>query len=51
MNRALFTLLILNNKATFRRTLRGVKTVRGALLLLFTLGFVALMIGRRSSPP
>jgi Putative ABC exporter len=45
MNRALMTLLKLNTKAVFRRTLRGVKTWRGAFLLLFTLGFVALMIG------
>jgi Putative ABC exporter len=45
MNRALFQLLWLNNKAVFRRTLRGVKTWRGALLLAFTLGFFALMIG------
>ena len=44
MNRALLQLLALNNKAVFRRTLRGVKTVRGALLLLFTLGLIALMI-------
>ncbi len=45
MNRALFTLLRLNGKAIVRRALRGVKTVRGALLLLFTLGLLALMIG------
>jgi hypothetical protein len=45
MNRALFKLILLNHKAVFRRTLRGVGTVRGALLLLFTLGLIALMIG------
>jgi Putative ABC exporter len=45
MNRALFKLLLLNNKAAWRRTLRGVKTIRGAFLLLFTLGFFAIMIG------
>ncbi len=45
MNRALFKLLLLNNKAAWRRALRGVKTVKGAFLLLFTLGFFALMIG------
>lgn len=44
MNRALFQLLALNNKAMFRRSLRGAKTVRGALLLLFTLAFITLMI-------
>jgi hypothetical protein len=45
MNRALFTLLLLNGKAVVRRAIRGVKSVRGALLLLFTLGLLALMIG------
>ena len=45
MNRALFKLLLLNNKASWRRALRGVKTIKGAFLLLFTLGFFALMIG------
>jgi ABC-2 type transport system permease protein len=45
MNRALFKLLMLTKWADVRRTLRGVKTVRGALLLLFTLGLIALMIG------
>ena len=35
----------LNYKATVRRTLRGVRTWRGAFLLLFTLGFIALMVG------
>jgi hypothetical protein len=45
MNRALLTLLTLNYKAAVRRALRGVKTWRGAFLLLFTLGFVAMMVG------
>jgi hypothetical protein len=45
MNRALCKLLILNNKAGWRRALRGVKTAKGAFLLLFTLGFFVLMIG------
>ena len=45
MNRALVTLLKLNYKATVRRALRGVRTWRGAFLLLFTLGFIALMVG------
>jgi hypothetical protein len=44
MNRALLKLISLNNKATWRRTLRGVKTVRGAFLVLFTMAFIALMI-------
>jgi putative ABC exporter len=44
MHSALFKLFLLSNKATLRRTFRGVKTVRGALLLLFTFGFLALMI-------
>ncbi len=45
MNRALFQLLFLNNKASWRRALRGVKTAKGAFLLLFTVGFFTLMIG------
>ncbi|HZW33855.1 MAG TPA: putative ABC exporter domain-containing protein [Isosphaeraceae bacterium] len=44
MNPALFKLLWLSTKAAFRRALRGVRTVRGALLVLFTLGFLALML-------
>ncbi|MGP0065293.1 MAG: putative ABC exporter domain-containing protein [Isosphaeraceae bacterium] len=44
MHSALFKLLLLSNKAALRRTFRGVKSVRGALLLLFTVGFVAMMI-------
>ncbi len=45
MNRALFKLLLLNNKAILRRTLRGARTVRGAFLLLFSLGLIVLIIG------
>jgi hypothetical protein len=45
MNRALLKLMLFNQKAIVRRTLRGVKSWRGAFLLLFTLGFLALMIG------
>jgi hypothetical protein len=45
MNRALFRLILLNHKSFLRRTLRGFRTVRGAFLLLFTLGIIALMIG------
>ena len=45
MNRALLTLLKLNNKSVLRRTLRGVRTWRGAFLLLFTLGLFTLMVG------
>jgi hypothetical protein len=44
MNPALFRLLLLTNKAGWRRTIRGMKSVRGALLLLFTIGFLGLMI-------
>src|SRR6516165_3589158 len=44
MNPALFKLLWLSTKAAFRRALRGARTVRGALLLLFSMGFVALMV-------
>src|SRR5262249_5830432 len=44
MHRALVKLVWLSNKAALRRALRGARTVRGALLILFTLGFVALMI-------
>ena len=42
MHPALFKLLMLSTKAALRRTLRGTKTVRGAFLLLFALGFFAL---------
>jgi Putative ABC exporter len=42
---ALSKLFMLSNKAVFRRMFRGAKSVRGALLLVFTLGFLALMIG------
>jgi hypothetical protein len=45
MDRALLNLLMLNIRAFLRRTLRGVKTWRGALLLLFTLGFFAMTVG------
>ena len=45
MNRALATLLRLNSRAIFRRLLRGVRSWRGALLLLFTLGFFAMAVG------
>jgi ABC-2 type transport system permease protein len=44
MHPALFQLILLLNKAAIRRALRGARTVRGALLLLFSLGFIALMI-------
>jgi hypothetical protein len=44
MNPALFKLLWLSTKAAFRRALRGARTVRGALLLLFSMGFLALMV-------
>src|SRR5262249_40368054 len=45
MHPALFKLFALSTRAALRRTLRGARTVRGALLLLFTLGFVALTVG------
>src|SRR6185437_3581386 len=41
---ALFRLFVLSNKAALRRTFRGVKSVRGVLLLLFTMGFIGLML-------
>ena len=44
MHSALYKLFMLSNKAALRRTFRGMKTVRGALLVLFTLGLVATMI-------
>ncbi len=44
MHPALLKLILLLNKAAIRRALRGARTVRGALLLLFSLGFIALMI-------
>ncbi len=47
MNPALFRLLLLLNKASWRRTLRGMRTIRGALVVLFILGFFGLMIGNQ----
>jgi Putative ABC exporter len=44
MNRALAKLIGLSLKSSIRRTFRGAKTVRGAFLVLFTLGVLALMI-------
>lgn len=44
MNPALLRLLLLLNRASWRRTLRGVKTIRGALLVLFTIGIVVAML-------
>ena len=45
MHPALSKLIVLSVKAGFRRLFRGAGSVRGAFLLLFTLGFLALMIG------
>src|SRR4051794_25812772 len=45
MDQALAKLIVLSMKAQLRRSLRGARTVRGALLLLMAVGFVALMVG------
>ena len=45
MHPALSKLLLLSTKAVFRRMFRGARSVRGAFLIVFTLGFLALMIG------
>jgi hypothetical protein len=45
MHPALWKLLRLSNKASLRRLLRGAKTVRGALLLLFLTVVLALWLG------
>ena len=45
MHPALFKLFWLRNKAAFRRTIRGARTVRGAALLLAGLGVVGLWVG------
>ncbi|MHB1555919.1 MAG: putative ABC exporter domain-containing protein [Isosphaeraceae bacterium] len=44
MNSALLRLLLLLNRASWRRTLQGMRTVRGALLVLFTTGIVVAML-------
>jgi hypothetical protein len=45
MHPALFKLIALSVKSTFRRTFRGARSVRGAFLILFTISVLALMIG------
>jgi hypothetical protein len=45
MHPALFKLFWLRNKAAFRRTIRGARTLRGAVLLLVGLGVLALYPG------
>jgi ABC-2 type transport system permease protein len=42
---ALFKLLALSTTSVFRRMFRGARSIRGAFLLLFTIGFLVLMIG------
>ena len=44
MHPALFKLIALSTKSTFRRTFRGAKTVRGAFLLLFTISLMVLWL-------
>jgi hypothetical protein len=44
MNAALARLITLSVKSSIRRTFRGARTVRGAFLVLFTFGVLALMI-------
>jgi len=45
MHPALFKLMVLSTRGVFRRTFRGVKTFRGAFLLLFTIGLVVMFLG------
>jgi hypothetical protein len=45
MHPALYKLIVLSLKAGCRRTFRGARTIKGALLIVFSLGMVALMIG------
>jgi ABC-2 type transport system permease protein len=45
MHPALFNLIILSYKSGFRRAFRNARTVKGAFLIVFTLGTVAMMIG------
>jgi Putative ABC exporter len=44
MHPALFKLIALSTKSMLRRTFRGAKTVRGAFLLLFTIGILVLSL-------
>jgi hypothetical protein len=44
MRAALLKLIVLSAKGVLRRTFRGAKTVRGALLLAFTLALIALFV-------
>lgn len=45
MHPALFKLIALSFRSGLRRTFRGAKTVRGAFLILFTMGVVLLTLG------
>ena len=45
MNPALLKLIVLSLKSGFRRAFRGAKTVKGAFLILFTMGVVMMMVG------
>jgi Putative ABC exporter len=45
MHPALYKLTLLTFKASVRRLFRGARTVRGALLIVFTIGIFAMMIG------
>jgi hypothetical protein len=44
MHPALFRLFLLSNKAVLRKALRAARTARGAVALIFSLGFIALAI-------
>ena len=45
MHPALLKLIVLSLKSGFRRAFRGARTVKGAFLILFTMGVLLLMIG------
>ncbi len=44
MHPALGKLMMLTLKSNFRRFFRGARTLRGAFLIIFTLGFFSMMI-------
>jgi hypothetical protein len=45
MHPALFKLIALSLKSAFRRMFRGARTIKGAFLILFTLGMIVLTLG------
>ena len=45
MHPALFKLIVLSVRSAFRRAFRGARTIKGAFLILFTIGMLVLMVG------